>query len=88
MRTTVRIDDDLLRQLKQRARQENTSLTHVMNRAIRNGLKEATTTAHRSRRFRQKTHDMGPPLVDLTKALALAAQLEDDEIIKKLKLGK
>jgi hypothetical protein len=27
---------------------------------------------------------MGPPLVNLTKALALAAELEDEEILKKM----
>ncbi len=31
---------------------------------------------------------MGVPLVDLTKAHALAAALEDEEIIKKLAAGK
>ncbi len=31
---------------------------------------------------------MGVPKVDLTKALALAAELEDQEIIKKLARGK
>jgi hypothetical protein len=41
-------------------------------------------------RFRQKTFRMGPaaPSVNLAKALQLAAELEDAEIIRKLKLGK
>ena len=88
MRTTVRIDDDLLRDLKQRAQRENKSLTRLINQVIRSGMKTTDQSEKPKRRFRQKTHDMGPPLVDLTKALALAAQLEDEEIIKKFALGK
>jgi hypothetical protein len=88
MRTTVRIDDDLLRDLKQRAKIEKTSLTEVVNQVIRNGLKPRPAADRSPRRFRQKTHSMGPPLVDITKALALAAELEDEEIIRKLKQGR
>jgi hypothetical protein len=86
MRTTVRIDDDLMRLLKERARQENISLAKILNAALRRAL-----TAERPplrKRFRQKTHNMGKPLVDLTKALALAAALEDEEILRKMALGK
>jgi hypothetical protein len=87
MRTTVRIDDDLLRDLKRRAQKEKTSLTSVVNQAIRNGLKASETTIRAPRRFRQKTFSMGPPLVDLTKALALAAELEDEELIRRMDHG-
>jgi predicted DNA-binding ribbon-helix-helix protein len=83
MRTTVRIDDELLRDLKQRAQRDKMSVTDLINQTIRRGL-ELPARADRSRRFRQKTHNLGPPLVDITKALALAAQLEDEEILKKL----
>lgn len=37
--------------------------------------------------FRQCTFDMGLPLVNLTKANALAAELEDQELIAKLRAG-
>ena len=88
MRTTVRIDDDLLRDLKMKAQRQGTSLTKLLNEVIRCGLTQPARPRRKTGRFRQKTHDMGPPLVDLTKALALAGQLEDEEIIKKLRLGK
>jgi hypothetical protein len=88
MRTTVRIDDDLLRELKQRAQKEKTSMTTMINQVIRRGMKAPANPGIKARRFRQRTFDMGVPLVDLTKALALAAQLEDEEILKKLALGK
>jgi hypothetical protein len=87
MRTTLRIDDDLLRDLKHRAHHEKTSLTELVNRVIRRGMSDIPS-ANTRRPFRQETHDMGVPLVDITKALALAAELEDQEIIRKLELGK
>lgn len=37
--------------------------------------------------FRTPTFAMGQPTVDLTKALQVAAQLEDDEIQRKLHRG-
>ncbi|MFO0791132.1 MAG: hypothetical protein U0805_16855 [Pirellulales bacterium] len=83
----MRIDDDLLRSLKRRAQDENTSLTKLVNLLLRRGL--ATSNAGTRRKvYREKTFDMGRPKVDLTKALALAGQLEDEEIVKKMALGK
>jgi hypothetical protein len=40
------------------------------------------------RRYVQKVHNLGRPLFDVDEALAIAAELEDEEIIRKLKLGK
>lgn len=40
------------------------------------------------KRFVQKTYQMGVPLIDLTKANAIAAALEDDEILRKMAQGK
>lgn len=87
MRTTVRIDDDLLRVLKEHSRREKLSLTSIVNRAIRRGLK-SPEPYNPERPFRQRTVDLGVPLVDLTKANAFAAELEDEEILKKLAAGK
>jgi predicted transcriptional regulator len=86
MRTTVRIDDDLLRTLKERANREQASLTAVVNRVIRQGLASGSSKPAR-KRFRQRTYDMGVPLVDLTKALSLAAAMEDEERIAKMLRG-
>ena len=84
MRTTVRIDDDLLRKLHQQAQREKTSLTRVLNTTLRRGL---TAPQAKARRFRQKTYDLGLPLVDLDKALSLADQWDDEERIRKMSLG-
>ena len=87
MRTTVRIDDDLVRTLKAQARRENQSFASAVNGAIRRGLSQSKK--HKtSRPFRQRTVSMGVPLVDLTKAHALAGDWEDEEIVKKLAAGK
>jgi hypothetical protein len=88
MRTTLRIEDDLLRELKRQAEAERTSVTKLVNHVIRRGLMASTKSRVSNRRFRQKTFSMGPPLVDLTKALALAAALEDEETLNKLARGK
>jgi len=78
MRTTVQIDDDLMGDLKERARQERTSLTKLINRVLRHGLKSLHKESEPARLFREKTFAMGEPKVDLDRALGLAASLEDE----------
>jgi metal-responsive CopG/Arc/MetJ family transcriptional regulator len=83
MRTTVRIDDDLMRELKARARRESISISELLNRAIRRGLVEIKTkrpvVAHQ-----EKVFSMGEAFFDVNKASAFAAQLEDDETLRTL----
>jgi antitoxin component of RelBE/YafQ-DinJ toxin-antitoxin module len=81
MRTTLRIEDDLFRELKKRASREGLTLSELVNLALRQGL----STEKRPRRvFRQKTRDLGRPSFDITKANAVAADLEDQAILRKL----
>jgi hypothetical protein len=87
VRTTVRIDDDVLQVLKERARREKTTLTKIVNILLRRGISTSGDGNRRKRPYREKTFSMGRPAVDMTKALALAAQLEDEQTIKQLKLG-
>ncbi len=75
---TVRIDDDLLRDLKQRARAEGISLARLVNRALRQGMDSMGQATRPTPSYREKTFHMGEPKVDLDKALALSASLEDD----------
>ena len=81
MRTTVRIDADLLAELKERARTAGTSVTELLNRVLRAGLESMKP---RPRRVRIRPVDMGVPKVDLDRALHLAAELENEEILRKL----
>ena len=88
MRTTVRVDDDLLEQLKARARSEKVSLGRLLNRTLRAGLKAGGARSPKPRAYREQVQDMGTPRVALEKAIALADALEDEEIVRELALRK
>ncbi len=63
-------------------------VTRVLNCTLRAGLRITQTTARRRRRHREETHAMGRPRMDLRKALAEAARMEDEETLRKLALRK
>jgi hypothetical protein len=88
MRTTVRIDDELIEELRRRARQENLSTTRVLSRVIRAGLKALENPRRPKRRTRQPTFAMGEALFNVDKALSFAAALEDAETARKIALRK
>lgn len=91
MRTTVTLDPDVDKLLRRAMRERGEPFKQVLNKAVRDGLRQETTVrkpAKRRKAFRQPTFNMGEPLVDLTKALALAAELEDQETIAKMRMGK
>lgn len=86
MRTTLTLDDDVAALLRQRAKERGVSFKEVVNDALRNGL---TAELPRPRRFRVQAHNMGAqPGINFDKALQLAADLEDEEILRKMALGK
>ena len=87
MRTTVNVPDDLLEDLKELSRTRKTSLTATVTEVLRAGLARIAKPRAK-RRYRERTYDMGVPRVDLTKALRIAAQMEDEEIIREMKQGK
>ena len=86
-RTTVRLDEHLLRQLKERAHREGISMSQLFNTAIREWLRLPKKPGKRQP-FVQRTHAMGPPRIDLTHTNAAIDALEDEEIIRKMGLGK
>jgi hypothetical protein len=88
MRTTVTISDELLDRLRREARRSRRPFKVVLNEALRLGV-DRLSPPPRRRAFRQRTFRMGhPPAIALDKALQLAVRLEDDEISRKLALGK
>jgi hypothetical protein len=87
MRSTVRIDDDLLHQLKERARRENVSLTQMLNRTLRAGLR-APARGRGKERWKQATFEMGEPRFNLDKGLSMASESEDEETLAKAALRK
>lgn len=88
MRTTVRIDDELLERLRAQARRDNVSLTRLFNRTLRAGLLAAQGRRPERKRYRERPVAMGKPRIGLDKALAAAAALEDAEIARELALRK
>jgi hypothetical protein len=88
MRTTVDIDQDLLDRLRREALRRRVPFKHFLSRLLREGL-EAGHSAHKGG-YRCPTFAMGTPEpgVNLTKALALAAALEDDEVVRELQRRK
>ncbi|TAK84462.1 MAG: antitoxin [Betaproteobacteria bacterium] len=78
MRTTVTIDPDVQVLLRKAMRERGEPFKKVLNAALRAGLGAGARAP--GRRFRQRTFDLGKPLVDLTKALALAAELDDARV--------
>jgi hypothetical protein len=88
MRTTLRIDDDLMRELRRRAREEHLSLGSLVSRLLRRALEAGQTKQRAGRRHREKVFSMGRPTLDLDKALALAASLEDQASVEKMAMRK
>lgn len=88
MRSTVRIDDDLMMALKKRALRENVSQTRMLNRLLREGIEASRGGAAKKDPYQESTIAMGAPRVDLDKALALAADFDDEEILRKMALRK
>jgi hypothetical protein len=86
MRTTVTLDEDVASKLRQVARERGVSFKAVLNGAVRAGLAGGASP---SQGFRVRARPLGiRPDIDVDKALILAAELEDTEILRKLDLRK
>lgn len=86
MRTTVDIDPDVDARLRALARERGVPLRVVINEALRNGVSPRREPGDSytlpSRRLGVR------PGINLDKGLALAGDLEDEEIARKLELRK
>lgn len=69
--------------IQRRMRQRGISFKQAVNEAIRAGAGDEPKA-----RFRTATAQLGVPPVNLDRALRLAAELEDEELIRKSRLGK
>jgi hypothetical protein len=86
MRTTVTLDPDVERLLKQAIRERGVSFKQALNDSIRAGAGGGRKTA---KRFTQKTFSMGTDqYFRWEKALATADGIEDEELSRKLALRK
>lgn len=84
MRTTVTLDSDVEELLRRAMQEQGLSFKAAVNDAIRAGLAPGPARS----RYRMEARHLGRATVPLTRALRLAAELEDEEIVRKLALGK
>lgn len=84
MRTTVTLDPDARLLVERAMRERGLTFKQAVNAAIRAGLGERTGPAGGFTTPR----DLGPARIDLTKALALAGELEDDALVRRLAEGR
>lgn len=83
MRTTVTLEPDTERLIRQVMEQRGVSFKKALNDLLRAGA----TPAARATSFRTPTFRMGQPTVNLDRALQLAGELEDEEILRKMRTG-
>jgi hypothetical protein len=84
VRTTITLDPDTRVLVERAMRERGLSFKDAVNEAIRAGLGPSTAAAGAYTTPR----DLGSPRVDLTKALQLAGELEDDELARRLAQGR
>ena len=88
MRTTITLDDQLAEDLKKRAYELKQPFKQVVNDTLRAGLR-ANASQKRPRYKLQPTKLGGARAYsDLDKALRIADELEDEEMVRKLQLRK
>lgn len=83
MRTTVTLDDDTVAVIQRRMRERGVSFKVALNEAIRDGAQGRSAPAP----FATRTADLGVPTVNLDRALQIAAELEDEELIRRQRRG-
>jgi hypothetical protein len=85
MRTTVTLDPDVEARLREVARERGVSFKEALNSAVRAGL----MAAREAREYRTPSRSLGlRPGVNLDKALQVAADLEDTEIVHEFERGR
>ncbi|MGI8493335.1 MAG: antitoxin [Acidimicrobiales bacterium] len=82
MRTTVTLDAEAEQILRRRMRERGVSFKVALNDAIRSSVAD-----RRAEPFRTATASLGESAVNLDRALQLVAELEDDELLRRLRAG-
>ena len=85
MRTTITLDPDVEAKLKNFMKERGISFKEAVNYAVRQGI---GGRGKNRKPFRQKTFSMGVSVVPLRKAMQLAADMEDDEVVRDLSVRK
>ncbi|HEY2479580.1 MAG TPA: hypothetical protein VGI17_12735 [Solirubrobacterales bacterium] len=86
MRTTLTLDPDVAAKLKEDARRQGISFKEAVNSNLRRGLAAGGPA---SSPYRMKPRRMkAKPGLDLDQARDLADRLEDEEVLRKMSVGK
>lgn len=89
MRTTINIESDTLNKIRQLVRKEKQTLTEIINSLLKKGLSLKQLEAGTKKKFIVEAFDLGlREGVDHLKFNQLAAELENEEIVNKLKRSK
>lgn len=83
MRTTVTLDPDVEALIKRAMRERGLTFKQAVNDAIRAGAGPGSSAQD----VGFPTYDMGEAVIDITKALRLAGELEDQELSARLARG-
>lgn len=82
MRTTVTLDADTEQLIRRRMREQKVSFKQALNDAIRDGCAGRPPS-----RFETPARSLGAPTVNLDRALQIAAELEDDALVVRMRAG-
>jgi hypothetical protein len=83
MRTTITLTPETEALIKKAMAERKLSFKEIVNDAIQRGLRPEARS-----RVSLPSFNMGPPLVNLDNATQLAGDLEDEEIVRKMSMGK
>ena len=77
------LDDDTLALIHRLMKEHGVSFKTALNDAIREGAQYRSGTPP----FESRTADLGVPTVNLDRALQIAAELEDEELMRRQRRG-
>ncbi|MEI2643267.1 MAG: hypothetical protein V9G10_13340 [Candidatus Nanopelagicales bacterium] len=80
MRTTVTLDPDTEQLVRRRMAERGISFKQAVNDLIR-------VNTQASQPFRTRTFAMGRSVINLDRALSVAGELEDEELVRRMRLG-
>lgn len=83
MRTTVTLDPDAEQIVRKRMRERGQSFKQALNDIIRDG----SVSGRPVEAFRTEVASLGESAVNLDRALQVAAELEDDDLVRKMRAG-
>jgi hypothetical protein len=83
MRTTVTLDPDTEQIIRRRMTERGMTFKEALNDAIRRGAQDASDRET----FRTSTASLGASTVNLDRAVSLAGALEDDELLRRMRMG-